>query len=142
MTGTSASGVLLNSCTVSSNANGVQVSGPLTLKVICGSISSNTYNGVTLTNSALIDANGANLGNNKVNIYGFGPTNSTSYNSFALKDGENDLRDNGTAGSYCMSGRFWAFTGGQVEANNNWWKNGGGAPVNNTDYSIMVRQVL
>jgi hypothetical protein len=136
MTGTSASGVLLNSCTVSSNANGVQVSGPLTLKVICGSISSNTYNGVTLTNSALIDANGANLGNNKVNIYGYGPTNSTSYNSFALKDGENDLRDNGTSGSYCMSGRFWAFTGGQVEVNNNWWRNGGGAPVNNTEYSL------
>jgi hypothetical protein len=58
------------------------------------------------------------------------------FNSFYLNNGYNDFRDNGVSGSYCMSGQFGAFCGGAVAANNNYWKTGGGAPVDGVDYLL------
>jgi len=138
--GASTSSYSLQYSSASLNKYGIFTKGPLTADMACSSSFSNTNYGIEAYNNASLDIGSSYLYGNKVAIQGAGSSYGNYDNNFTLNDGYNDLRDNGTTDSWCIYGRFWAFGTSPltVAANNNYWKSGGGAPVNNTDYKVYA----
>jgi hypothetical protein len=141
--GSATANLSMNSNAFNNNYYGLYLSGAFQASLKCSSVANNTDKGIMVANNNnlyLAGASGISAGNNdlhgnKYALYGTGVTQ--IFNSLYLKNGSNDLRDNGTSGSYCIGGQFGAHCG-MLTANNNYWKTGGGAPVNNTDYLVYA----
>jgi hypothetical protein len=139
--GTSTSSFTESYCSANSNNSGVYVSGPLNAMLTCCNIRNNTSSGISAYNNASLHLEGTSYGandlsGNKYGIHGGASSASNIFNYFYLNNGYNDLRDNATSGAYSMFGYFGGYASGNVTANNNRWKSGGGAPVNGTDYVL------
>jgi hypothetical protein len=132
--GASAARLSLYNNTISNNYRGVYLNGNFTSSIKCSSISNNTDYGVYAYNTDiyLAGASGISGGSNflysnkyALKVYG-------SYASFYLNDGYNDLRSD----SYSVYGYLSGVAGGSIACNNNYWKTGGGSPVNLTNYDV------
>ncbi|MCK4662160.1 MAG: right-handed parallel beta-helix repeat-containing protein [Bacteroidales bacterium] len=138
--GSSSASVNLYGNNISNNYYGIIVSGPFNAVFKCNTIANNSDKGIYgynqvdlyLANAPGISAGTNDLHGNKICIYGNGYPSSNLHNRFYLNNGYNDLR----GGSYCMYGYFKGLTGGTTYANNNYWKSGGGSPVNYVDYRL------
>lgn len=132
-TGSPTAIVNLNSNFINNNYYGAFIDGSFISSFKCNLIYNNTEYGIYADNTDIylastpgITGGGNYLSNNKyaVKIDGYG--------SFYLNDGYNDLHSS----SYCMYGHYSSYVGGVIMANNNYWKTGGGAPINITDYVL------
>jgi hypothetical protein len=121
-----------NRSNIGYNANGVSVSGPLTLEVTCSSIHDNTGFGVKLDDNANIDVYKSFMDNNDVAI---DATDLPGGGSLFLNSGYTDL----TSNSYAVNGFF--MHSNSVRAFYNKWNLSGTSPQQYVDYLTYFRFV-
>lgn len=116
---------------IMNNEKGINVSGPLSVELLCSNVNSNSVHGVGLSKDASIIAKTSDLSMNKRAIVSLGELDGAKH--LFIDRGQNNLK----SFSYCVSG-IWSH-GSPVYARQNQWKTIGSSPVSGVDYLMFSR---